>query len=144
MKHGTLIFWVSILILVVLAISASFLVQTGPGNLDEFAQCLDESGAKFYGAFWCPHCQAQKRLFGRSVERLPYVECSTPDGNAQLQECIDAEVESYPTWEFSDGSRLTGERTLQELAAKTSCELPSDSTSPKEEGIDEGGTSDAS
>ena len=124
MKKGALIFWITIVVLIVLALSASFLVQTGPGNLDSFTQCLKDKGAVFYGAFWCPHCQNTKRLFGASEKLLPYVECSTTDGKGQLQVCIDKKVESYPTWEFADGSRLTGERSLQELADKTSCTLP--------------------
>ena len=24
---------------------------------DTFAQCLSDAGTKFYGTFWCPHCQ---------------------------------------------------------------------------------------
>ena len=124
MKKGALIFWITIAVLIVLALSASFLVQTGPGNLDSFTKCLKDKGAVFYGAFWCPHCQNTKRLFGASEKLLPYVECSTTDGKGQLQVCIDKKVESYPTWEFADGSRLTGERSLQELADKTSCTLP--------------------
>jgi hypothetical protein len=95
-----------------------------PGKLDTFASCIAESGAKFYGAFWCPHCQNQKALFGRSARLLPYIECSTPDGQSQLPVCRDANVGSYPTWEFADGSRLTGEVPLADLATKTSCELP--------------------
>ncbi len=27
----------------------------GPGALDTFATCLEDKGAIFYGAFWCPH-----------------------------------------------------------------------------------------
>lgn len=99
----------------------------GPGQYDTFAQCLKDKGAVFYGAFWCPHCQAQKKMFGSSVKLLPYVECSTPDANAQTQACIDKGVTSYPTWEFADGSRLTGEIPLTQLAEKTGCQLPTDS-----------------
>jgi hypothetical protein len=99
-------------------------VDTSPGKYDAFAQCLKNSGASFYGAFWCPHCQAQKKLFGSSVKYLPYVECSTPDAQGQTQICIDKKIESYPTWEFADGSRLNGEIPLQQLADKTSCTLP--------------------
>lgn len=95
-----------------------------PGKLDAFAGCLSESGAKFYGAFWCPHCQNQKALFGRSARLLPYVECSTPDGQSQLPVCRDANIGSYPLWEFSDGSRLSGNIPLETLSEKTSCELP--------------------
>jgi hypothetical protein len=95
-----------------------------PSQLDGFASCLKDRGAKFYGAFWCPHCQNQKRTFGSSERLLPYIECSTPDGTGQLPVCSDAGVESYPTWVYPDGSRETGEIPLQRLAEKTGCELP--------------------
>lgn len=94
-----------------------------PG-LISFAQCLKDEGATFYGAFWCPHCQAQKELFGNAAEELPYVECSTPDRQDQTQVCKDNEIKSYPTWVFADGSRQSGEMTLAALASKTGCELP--------------------
>lgn len=94
-----------------------------PGELDGFAQCINESGAKFYGAFWCPHCNDQKALFGNSAKLLPYVECSTPDRQNQTQECIDAGIQSYPTWEFSDGSRESGVVSLDQLSEITGCQL---------------------
>lgn len=96
------------------------------GKYDTFAQCLKDSGAIFYGAFWCPHCQAQKKMFGSSASLLPYVECSTPNGTGQVLECKDKGVSSYPTWDFADGSRLTGEVPLVQLANKTNCTLPVD------------------
>lgn len=95
-----------------------------PGRLDAFAQCLGEKGATFYGAFWCPHCQNQKRMFGKSEKFLPYVECSTPNGKDQLPVCKEKNIGGYPTWEFADGSRETGEIALGRLAEKTSCQLP--------------------
>ncbi len=94
-----------------------------PGKYDTFAQCLSNSGAKFYGAFWCPHCQATKALFGKSAKLLPYVECSKPDGKGQLPVCTDAKIDGYPTWVFADGSRLTGERSMKELSEKTNCPI---------------------
>ena len=94
------------------------------GKYDSFAQCIKASGATFYGAFWCPHCQNEKKLFGDAVQFLPYVECSTPDGNAQLQVCEDSSIKSYPTWVFKDGSRLIGEVPFYQLAQKTGCALP--------------------
>ena len=99
-------------------------VSTGPSKYDEFAQCLKGRGAVFYGAFWCPHCKTQKELFGSSAKLLPYVECSTFDGQNQLQICKDKKIEGYPTWEFSDETRLSGEISLEKLAEKTSCLLP--------------------
>jgi thiol-disulfide isomerase/thioredoxin len=95
-----------------------------PGKYDQFARCLTDKGAKFYGAFWCSHCQAQKRMFGRSAKLLPYVECSTPDGKGKLAVCKDKGIEGYPTWDFADGDRKSGEVPLAELSIKTNCPLP--------------------
>lgn len=92
---------------------------------DTFAMCLAEKGVKFYGAFWCPHCQKQKEMFEWS-EKLPYVECSTADGKGQVDVCKEAKIESYPTWIFADGSKLTGEIPLTTLAEKTGCTLPTE------------------
>lgn len=94
------------------------------GKLDGFAKCLADNGAVFYGAFWCAHCQNQKKMFGRSEKLLSYVECSTPSGREQLQVCKDKEIEGYPTWEFTDGTREVGEVALAKLAEKTKCTLP--------------------
>ena len=102
--------------------------NSGPGKLDGFATCLKDQGAVFYGAFWCSHCQATKRLFGSSASKLPYVECSTPDGSGQIQVCTDKKIESYPTWIFADGSQLKGEVTLDQLAEKTGCSIYSVAT----------------
>lgn len=98
--------------------------QNQPGRYDQFAKCLKEKGAIFYGAFWCPHCQRQKSMFGSSEQYLSYVECSTQDGKEQTKECQDKKIESYPTWEFKDGQRKSGEVSLEDLAQKTSCPLP--------------------
>lgn len=90
----------------------------------QFAQCLKDSGAIFYGAFWCPHCQAQKKLFAGADDLLPYVECSTPNGQGQLPVCQSKNVQSYPTWDFADGSRLTGELSFAQLSEKSGCPVP--------------------
>ena len=63
------------------------------------AEYLTDEGARFYGASWCPHCQEQKRLFGASARRLPYVECSPAGPNTpQVPSCNAAGVQTYPTW----------------------------------------------
>jgi thiol-disulfide isomerase/thioredoxin len=97
--------------------------QATPGKYDKLALCLKDSGTKFYGAFWCPHCQATKQMFGKSAKKLPYVECSAPDGQSQLQVCKDQKIDGYPTWIFPDGTRLSGELTIDALAAKTNCSV---------------------
>ena len=116
---------------VVLGVIVTAIVRSGgsaapneSGRYDSFASCLGEKGAVFYGAFWCPHCAKQKKMFGSSVKLLPYIECSTLDGNSQTEVCKDKKIESYPTWEFADGSRLNGEIPLDKLAEKTACVLP--------------------
>ncbi len=117
--------WSLAVVVVIIAVIALFISQgSKPGKLDAFAQCLKEKGATFYGAFWCPHCQNQKAMFGNSAKYLPYVECSTPDGNSQTQICISKNIQSYPTWRFADGSESVGETSLQTLAEKTGCSLP--------------------
>ncbi len=128
-KNNVKIFLIVIGVLVLgliatVVLRSKTVAPSGPGKYDEFATCLKDKGATFYGAFWCPHCQAEKKLFGSSAKLLPYVECSTADGNGQTQICIDKGVKSYPTWEFADMSRLTGEIPLAQLAEKTSCTLP--------------------
>jgi len=125
MTKGVLIFW-GIIIAVILG-SMGFLLfaKAGPGKLDTFAQCLKDKGVVFYGAFWCPHCQKTKGLFGSSAKLLPYVECSTPNGQDQTQICKDKGITSYPTWTFPNATTtLTGERTLEELSAVSGCPLP--------------------
>lgn len=129
-KNNVKIF-LSVIAILVVGILATVIVRgggsitpSGPGKYDTFATCLKDKGAVFYGAFWCPHCQATKKMFGSSQKLLPYVECSTVDAKGQTPICIDKKVSSYPTWEFADGSRLTGELTFEQLAEKTMCELP--------------------
>lgn len=107
--------------------SSSESAMVVPGQYDSFAQCLKDEGVTFYGAFWCPHCQAQKKIFGTSAKLLPYVECSTLDGAGQLPVCTEKNITSYPTWEFADGSRLSAELSLLQLSEKTSCPLLSES-----------------
>ena len=124
MKKGVLIFWLIVIALIVASVGTSVFVKAGQGQLDSFAQCLKERGVIFYGAFWCPHCQNTKAMFGKSAKLLPYVECSTPDGKGQLQICKDKGVTGYPTWTFPNSTTtLTGERTLQELSTASGCPL---------------------
>lgn len=122
-KQMNIIWWVGGLLILVGIIGLSIYQKSQPGKYDTFAACISESGAQFYGAFWCPHCQTQKALFGKSADKLPYIECSTPS-KSQTAVCNEAGIESYPTWKFSDGSVVTGEQTFAQLAEKTKCEAP--------------------
>lgn len=102
--------------------------QFTPGKYDQLAACLTEKNVKFYGAFWCPHCQANKKAFGKSEKLLPYVECSEPYPDAtgnygQLDVCKEKGIKSYPTWEFPDGTMISQKFSPDELAEKVGCEI---------------------
>ena len=80
---------------------------------------MEETGAKMYGAFWCPACMNQKEQFGASAERIPYVECSPAGRNGPTSsKCLAAGVRSYPTW-IIKGQRHTGVLTPATLADRT-------------------------
>ncbi len=128
MKKGVLVFWGIIIAVIVLAIGASFFVGSKPGIYDNLAQCIKKQGVIFYGAFWCPHCQRTKGLFGSSAKYLPYVECSTPDGKGQTQVCIDHKIQSYPTWIRPDGAIMGGEHPVEEWAAFSGCTVAGEMT----------------
>ena len=125
MKIKNIAVWVTIGAVVIIG-GVWFLIKanSGPSKYDDFAKCLKDKGAVFYGAFWCPHCQNQKKMFGSSEKFLPYVECSTPDGRSQLPVCNEKQITGYPTWKFADGSRESGEVPLETLSKKTDCPLP--------------------
>lgn len=81
------------------------------------AEHLTEEGVLFYGASWCPHCQEQKRLFGASATRLPYIECSPAGPNSpQAPSCNRAGVQSYPTWVINGRATVGQVLTLAQLA----------------------------
>jgi len=94
-----------------------------PGSFDELAQCLTNNRVKMYGAYWCPHCQSQKKAFGRSWKYIDYVECALPGGKGQTKECDDAKIEGYPTWVNKDDKRLSGEQSMSALAELGGCAL---------------------
>ncbi|MDP3990127.1 MAG: hypothetical protein Q8Q01_02885 [archaeon] len=113
-----------VVISILIVLSLLLVSCSSSAEVDDFATCLTESGALMYGAFWCPHCIAQKNLFGKSFNRVTYIECSLPDGQGQTEFCTQMGIESYPTWEFANEERITGELTFTELAEKSECPLP--------------------
>ncbi|HVS79905.1 MAG TPA: thioredoxin domain-containing protein [Candidatus Paceibacterota bacterium] len=125
MKKKTIFITVAVIAVVAAIVTAVTIAPQKSGAYDQFAQCIKDSGTTFYGAFWCPHCRDQKAEFGKSAKYLPYVECSTSDGQSQNATCNAAGIQGYPTWVFPDHSTTTGVQTLQTLAEKTSCPLPS-------------------
>ena len=107
---------VAVVVVLQFHFSGFFDPAAGPEDprLRDLAMHLDETGAKFYGASWCPRCQEQKDLFEASVDRLPYVECS-PSGRSgpPSAACTIKAIQDYPTW-IIDGRRYVG---VQDIAA---------------------------
>ena len=89
------------------------------------ADHLAQTGAKFYGASWCPHCKDQKRIFGSAAVRLPYIECSPlgGQGTATAKVCLDAGIRSYPTW-FIKGEKIEEVLSIQRLSEKSGFKPP--------------------
>jgi len=99
--------------------SGVFDASAGPEDpqLKALAVHLEQTGAKFYGAYWCPRCQEQKALFESSAKRLPYIECSSGGrGSPLTAPCVRNNIRSYPTWIIGD-QRLTGLVQPRELAS---------------------------
>jgi uncharacterized membrane protein/glutaredoxin len=89
------------------------------------ADHLTKTGARFYGANWCPHCKEQKHVFGTAATRLPYIECSPQGGQRTptAKVCLDAGVGSYPTW-FINGEKIEEVLNIQQLSAKSGFKAP--------------------
>lgn len=112
---------VSVLLVTLLLVTGIFILskpdQTDP-KLEAFAQCIASAKLTMYGAYWCSHCQAQKKLFGPSFKYVPYVECTQ-----QTALCLEKKIEGYPTWIDAVGNRYAGEQTLEKIAEITQCKL---------------------
>jgi uncharacterized membrane protein/glutaredoxin len=111
---------VAIVVVIAIHLHYAGFLGKGPQPEDPWVRALAEhlvkTDAKFYGAYWCPHCIDQKDLFGSSAKRLPYVECSPGGPRApQADVCKENNIQSYPTW-IVDGQRLLGTQGLDNLA----------------------------
>ena len=95
-------------------------IETISGTAETaLAEHLVAQNVKFYGAYWCSHCQNQKSLFGAvAATKLPYIECDKNGENPQRQLCKDKNIQMFPTWVIN-GKYLTGTRDLIEIATLT-------------------------
>ncbi len=108
-------------------------------STDALANCLADKGVKEYGAFWCPNCAKQEKMFGKSFSILKervYIEC---DPRCDVKEedlpiacrgkigetelCLEKKVDKYPHWEFSNESILIGVQELGILAERAGCKF---------------------
>lgn len=91
-------------------------VAKSNSELDAFAKCLAGKGVVMYGAEWCAYCNAEKLAFGNAFQYIPYIECPQNIGL-----CLEKKINGYPTWIFSDGSRLEGAQGIKKLSEKSGC-----------------------
>ncbi len=105
--------------------------QTGEGEAQQdlvaFAKALTQAGVKYYGAAWCAHCNAQKALFEDGADYLPFIEVTNPDRTLNSVGTA-ANITSFPTWEFPDQTRLTGQQTLATISQRSGVAIPTSET----------------
>ena len=84
-----------------------------------FAKYLSDNNIVMYSAYWCPHCNDQKQLFGKkAVEELKIVECAKDGKNNKYKLCQEKGIEGFPSWEINN-QIFSGSRSLNELAEMT-------------------------
>jgi hypothetical protein len=108
-------------------------------QVNSLATCLVDKGVLEYGAFWCPTCAKQAKLFGDSdsiIKQGVYVECD-PRCDVPINDlpkackgqvgypaqCLNNDVDKYPNWQFPDGQKLVGAIELSVLAETAGCTL---------------------
>ena len=104
-------------------------------DLVAFAKALAASGTRYYGAAWCPHCTTTKELFQDGADFLPFIEVTNLDSPVTLNAVGNGTdtvlnpsgvpINSFPTWEFPDGTRLQGEQTLATISQRSGVAIPS-------------------
>ncbi|MEE4638358.1 MAG: vitamin K epoxide reductase family protein [Wenzhouxiangella sp.] len=110
---------VAVALLALHAVYAGWFQPSEDPRLRALAEHLQGAGAVYYGAFWCPSCQQQSRLFGASADRLPYVECSPQGRNGGVAfECVSNDITAYPTWVIR-GRKFEEMLEPEELARRT-------------------------
>ena len=92
-------------------------VETVSGAAEiALAEHLAAKDIKFYGAYWCSHCQSQKASFGAAAAaKLPYVECAKDGENSQRELCKTKDIKLFPTWVIN-GKNIPGVKKLKDLA----------------------------
>ena len=87
-------------------------------DLVQFAKDLSTAGVKYFGAAWCSFCTQQAQLFEDGSEFLPFIEVTNPDQTLNSVGTSE-NIETFPTWEFPDGTRATGVQTLETLSQRS-------------------------
>lgn len=92
-------------------------------DLVQFAKDLVDAGVQFFGAEWCSACTTQKELFQDGKDNLGVIEVTNPDRTLNSIGLAEG-IEQFPTWDFPDGTRLTGIQTLETLSNVSGVAIP--------------------
>ncbi len=106
--------------LILIVIFSSFTIYSylkKPGQYDDFATCLAESGAVMYGNDFCSYTAKQLNFFGKSKKYLNYIKCVD---NKIL--CDEKGIEITPTWEI-EGNMYEQTQNFERLSKLTGCEI---------------------
>jgi cyclophilin family peptidyl-prolyl cis-trans isomerase len=90
------------------------------------AKALKNANVKFYGAAWNTATTTTKNMFEDGAQYLPFIEVTNPDKTFNSV-ATSNNITELPTWVFADGSRLTGLRTVAEIASKAGITIPQSS-----------------
>jgi len=115
MKKG----YIVILLIAIVLFGIGYYNYQKPGKYDTLAKCISEKGVKFYGSFQCSHCADQKRIIGKSMEYINYIECG-PLSGPLTKICQEEGIRSYPKWEFN-GEKISKVLTIEELSSMSGC-----------------------
>jgi thiol-disulfide isomerase/thioredoxin len=97
-------------------IAASLATPSASPTPESQAKHLTKIHSKMYGAYWCPHCQAQLTMFGKEASQLlDLTECDASGKDAKPELCKKEKVMGYPTWIIKN-RRYSGTQSLTALA----------------------------
>ncbi|MEK6862597.1 MAG: hypothetical protein AABW57_00325 [Nanoarchaeota archaeon] len=120
-----ILFYSIAFIIIVSLVYYGIYTSAQPGKYDDFAKCLTENDVKEYGAFWCPKCAEQKKMFEKSFKYVTYIECDARGDNAQPELCQEKNIRGYPTWIINDSLKYEGVQSLERLSQYSGCKLNS-------------------
>jgi Ca2+-binding RTX toxin-like protein/cyclophilin family peptidyl-prolyl cis-trans isomerase len=93
-------------------------------DLAAFANRLNSNGVTLFGAAFDSTTTDQRQLFGDGSQFLNFVEVTNADRTFNATATANNITTTSPTWVFSDGTRLTGLQSLEELAHQLSVSVP--------------------
>ena len=112
MKKKSLITWIVILAVIVLAIL--ILTKSANGSTKELAQCIGEN-SELYTQLGCHACTTQEDMFGENYQYITAIDCFFDQ-----QECINKEIRGTPTWVIN-GEEYLGTQSIDKLKELTGC-----------------------